>query len=73
MTDNPRQCQTCRHWSAAPNASRGACALGEIDFPWCYNGCARHLAVGEAQPAPAPVFDMRTAWGQYIPNLGKTP
>ena len=67
MTNQPRQCQTCQHWQAAPDAARGACALGEIDFPWCYNGCARHEAQGTTKEAP-PTFDMRAAWGKYIPG-----
>ena len=67
MTNQPRQCQTCQHWQAAPDAARGACALGEIDFPWLDNTCARHEAQGTTKEAP-PMFDMRQAWGKYIPG-----
>ena len=68
MTAPQRQCQTCQHWQAAPDAARGACALGEIDFPWLDNTCARHEAQGTTTKATQMPFDMRQAWGKYIPG-----
>ena len=50
-----------------PDAALGACALGEIDYPWLDNTCARHEAQGTTKEAP-PTFDMRAAWGKYIPG-----
>jgi hypothetical protein len=45
--------------------------LGEIDYPWCYNGCTRHLPLAGTQPSAPPHFDMRAAWGQYMPGVKK--
>jgi hypothetical protein len=71
MTAPASQCQSCRHWDAKPNAARGVCVLGEIDYPWCYNGCTRHLPLVGTQPSAPPHFDMRAAWGQYMPGVKK--
>jgi hypothetical protein len=72
MSEAARQCQNCRHWQARPGAGRGACILGEIGYPWCFNSCGRYL--GSATAAPAPPVDMQSqarGFWPYVPGVVK--
>jgi hypothetical protein len=67
MTAPASQCQSCRHWDAKPNAARGVCVLGEIDYPWCYNGCTRHLPLTSTQPTN--MQNEARGWGSVITGV----
>jgi hypothetical protein len=70
VSEAPR-CETCQHWAAKPTKSRGTCVLGEIDYPWCFNTCARYLGPDKPAPAAPTMQSQARGFWPYVPGVVK--